>query len=611
MVPYPRKISDTMTDLESSAIEALVAGDKVVSLKETNGTQHQRRLVLNIQKLSDFIAKEKGCNKTVFWEGFEAWVKDNHDECNSLATRYMCDFIKEREGTKSIKQLVDYQLIAFKKWGINVNTNLSTVINTKKRAWDEVKAVRSQENKKKKSTQYINVKEYLPLMVSYLGNSAPSVFREHVKKARAMKDSPFTKTTLTEANTVANLDDKTIKIMLMKVRAFLLMAKVTGLRWISFLRMTRDNVTWRDGSLLVEYKKKHNSKVIFSHVAIVPNITATDCPILAYSQFITSVPECENPFSFGHGTLNSKARARVAALLDVVAWAVGSEDGLGFKKVHAMRSYCSSLLAERSVGKNDRHDHLGWSTSNVESDNYLDGAIPALNSRVPLIAAGRGGGEPSPAFWELLDTSGDVWYNIAILSVAAKVSPINFTMTAPDALTIKVQSHMIEASKRTVKTPAQLTKEVADLRKENAELKRVVQLYKDRLGDHVDIAETKDGATKRLTDVLTALVSHSKDETFPRQCLVAYNETVAPIIIAHPGNGFLIKFNTGLGKNFQAVLVLAARQRKDPIGLQTLFGESNSKSWVSWVRGNRGTIAVLNEVPLSSTEDYNAYFQNI
>lgn len=601
-----------MSELERAAIEALTSGDKVVSLKETNGTQHQRRLVLNMQKFSDFVAKDKGVDKAVFWEGFEGWVKANTAECNSIATRYMCDFIKHRENTKSIKQLVDYQLIAFKKWGITVNANLATVINTKKRTWDEAKAVVSQANKRKKSAQYVNIKEFLPQMINYLGNTTPEVFRGHVKKARAMKGSPFTKTTLTEANTVTNLDDKTIKIMLMKVRAFLLMAKVTGLRWISFLRMTRDNVTWRDGSLLVEYKKKHNSKVIFSHVAIVPNITAMDCPILAYSQFITSVPECENPFSFGHGTLNSKARARVAALLDVVAWAVGSEDGLGFKKVHAMRSYCSSLLAERSVGKNDRHDHLGWSTNNVESDNYLDGAIPALNSRVPLIAAGRGGGEPAPAFWELLDTaqaiSGDVWCNIAILSVAAKVSPLNFTMTAPDTLTIKVQSYMIEASKRTVKTPAQLAKEVADLQKENAELKRVVQLYKDRLGDSTDIEESREEAAKRISVVIKKLVSHTTDTTFPRQCLVTYNDVIAPTLVAHPEGGFLIKFSSGLGKSYQAVLILAARQRKDPIGMNTLFEESPSKSWVSWVRGNRSKLAVLNEVPLSSPLDFKEYF---
>lgn len=599
-----------MTDLERTAIEALTAGDNVVSLKETNGTQHQRRLVLNIEKLSDYIAKNKGHKKDVFWEHFEEWVKNNTNECNSLATRYMCDFIKEHENTKSIKQLVDYHLIAFKKWGITVNTDLVSVINTKKRTWDEDNAVRSQENKKKKSTQYVNVKEYLPRMVSYLGNSPPDVFRDHVRTARMIKDKVFTKTALIEANTVANLDDAVIKILFLKVRAFLLMAKVTGLRWITFMRMTRSNVTWRDGSLLVEYRKKHNSKAIFSYVAIVPSIVATECPILAYSHFITSVPEYEHPFGFSHGTLNSKARARVAALLDLVAWAVGSECGIGYKKVHAMRSFCSSLLAERSVGTIERHEHLGWSTSTVESENYLDGAIPALTSRVPMVAAGRTNGEPPPSFWELLDTHGDVWENIALLSVAAKVSPINFTRSAPDTFTIKVQTHMIDASKRTVKTPEQIAIENRELHKENLELKRIVQLYKNRLGDSSDIEETRAEAEKRVTGVITELAKHSTDDTFPRQCLVAYNTVIAPTLTVHIGCGFLIKLNTGLGKTYQAMLILAARQLKDPIGLKTLFDESTSKSWVGWVRANRATIAVLNEVPMTSSVDYKNYLNS-
>lgn len=597
---------------ETAAIKELVSGTPVVRLKDVDNTQHQRRLLKLVRSLSDYVAGELGkTDKVAFWDGFEDWIKENKDACRSHASVFTCEYIKAREKCESPNQLVNYLLISFNKWGIELNADLMSVIKDKKRKWETEQGKRAEGNKKKKSEQYINIKEHLQSFVLYTGTTTAETFREHVKKAR--DNNPFTKTTMIELKTVSNLKDEEIKLLLLKVRAFFLVAKVTGLRWVSFLRMTRDNVTWRDGSMLIKYKKKHNSKEIYEHVAVVPNANPTECAIMAYAQFVTSVSDCEHPFGYSHGTLNSKARARVAAIMELVAWASGSDDGIGYKKVHAMRSYCSSLLAERKVGTTERHEHLGWSTggSAIEKNHYLDGAIPALNSRVPLIAAGRGGGEPAPSFWALLDTDGDVWVNIATLSVAAKVSPPNFNGTAPDDMTIKVQAHMIAASKRTVKTPAQLTKEVDDLRKENAELKRIVQLYKDRLGENApDIEESKADAEQRVADVVKELVSHTADDNFPRQCLVTYNDIIAPTLTAHPGGGFLIKFSSGLGKSYQAVLILAARQRKDPIGLKSLFDGSPSKSWVSWARGNRSKVASLHEVPLSSPLDYKEYFEH-
>lgn len=606
-----------VTHKETAAIKELVSGTPVVRLKDINETQHQRRLLKIIRTVSDYIAGELGhSHKEEFWDRFEEWIKENKSTCRSYATVFTCKYIKDREGNDSVNQLVNYLLIAFNKWGIEINDELALVIKNKKRKWDADAAKRTEGKKRKKSEQYVNIKEHLQSFVRYTGSTSAGTFREHVKKARSLNkdvNNPFNKTTLIELNTVSNLKDDQITKLLLKVRAFFLVSKVTGLRWVSFLRMTRDNVTWREGSMLIKYKKKHNSKEIYEHVAVVPNVIATDCAILAYAQYVTSVPECENPFGYSHGTLNSKARARVAAIMELVAWASGSEGGIGYKKVHAMRSYCSSLLAERKVGTNDRHEHLGWSAGGnaIEKNHYLDGAIPALNSRVPMIAAGRANDEPAPAFWELLETTDDIWHNIAILSVAAKVSPINFCETAPDALTIKVQRHMIEASKMTVKTQQQLYKELSDLRKENMELRRVVQLYKDRLGENApNVEETKEDVERRLSEIIKGLVSHTKEDTFPRQCLVTYNDVIEPALTAHPESGFIIKFSSGIGKSYQAVLVIAARQRKDPIGLKTLFEESSSKSWVSWVRMNRGTIAILNEVPLSTPMEYKQYYIN-
>jgi hypothetical protein len=603
-------------DMEDAAIEALVDGDVVKSLKETNGNQHQQRLLLLVKKLSNYIAKEKGKDEVVFWDDFEGWVKRHPTTCNKLATLFACEYLKEREHSKSVKQQVDYLLIAFKKWGIVVKEKLVTLIDNKKRKWDVGGAVRLEENKKKKSAQYVNVKEFLPAIITYMGNTTVETFREHVRKARETSGGPFTKTALIELNTVANLGADAIKLLLLKTRAFLLVAKVTGLRWVAFQRMTRDNVTWRDGSLLIEYKKKHNSKEVFGHVAAVPNVNPADCGVLAFAQYVVSVPECEFPFVYSHGTSNSKARARVAALLDLVAWAVGSAEGLGYKKSHALRSYCSSFLAEKSVGTIERHEHLGWSSGGnaIEIDHYLDGAILALHSRVPLIAAGRGAGEAAPAFWQLVDTTtGDVWKIIAELSVAAKVAPVNFFIPVSEALIVKVQRHATSTSAAIVKTPTQLVKEITYLKQKVVVLEREVQLLKGRLGDGdgtVGVgAETVVEATARLTGIITELCKHAKEKYFPRQCLVAYNDTISPMLSIHHGHGFILKFSSGVGKSLQAVLIIAACQKQDPIGLQTAFDAAlGSKSWLGWVRGHKGLVAILDEVPTSTVASFKEYF---
>ena len=311
-----------------------------MSLKETNGTPHQRRLLNTIRKLSDYIATDKGIAKAPFWDAFEGWVKENKEECNTLATRYMCEFVKERENMKSANQLVTYQLIAFKKWGIAINTKLDTVLNAKKRKWEKNNESRIEVNKKKKSEQFVNIKEHLTAMVRYMSETDRKTFREHAQRAMdSSSNGAFTKSALAEIKTVSNATTSVVRTTLLKVRAFMLMAKVTGLRWISFQRMTRENVTWRDGMLLITYRKKNSSKLVFGHVAIAPHANAAECAVLAYAQYITSVPDVAFPFTFGHRKSTDHVRARVAALLDFVAWAVGSSQGFGLQE-----GACHALL---------------------------------------------------------------------------------------------------------------------------------------------------------------------------------------------------------------------------------------------------------------------------
>lgn len=595
-----------MSETAIAAVERLVQAQPVVSLKVTNGTGHQQKLLNLIHKLSDYIAGQKGVDKGLFWGGIEGWIKTNPKECTEFATRFACEYIEKRDSMKSAKMLVDMLLIAFKKWGIVVNERLSKVINDKKRKWDEVDGARVETNKKMKSDQYVNLKEHMSSMVRYTGGASAATFRDHVERAR--NEAPFNKSALAELKTIAGFSDDVIRTLLLKVHTFLLMSKVTGLRWVSFLRMTSENVSWRDGMLLIKYKKKHNSKDVNNFVGIVPNANAADCAVLAYSQYVSSVSET-HPFKFSHKTCNSKARARVAALLDLVAWVVGSTQGMGFKKVHAMRAFCTTLLAEKKVGRLERHEHLGWETtgSTIERDHYLDGAIGALNSRVPVVAAGREDGAVAPPFWDLLgDVAGDdIWRKIATLSVAAKVAPPNFTaITAPDELVVKVQTHMADAMKAVPKTPAQLLQENKALTKEVQELKRLVLLYRTRLGETDQVEETGEEAVKRVTDVINALCERVKEKDFPRQCLKVYRESIENTFTAHPSLGFILPFNTAKGKALQAILTLVAVQIKDPLELKRLFENSSSRSWTSWVRTNKATIPALAAVPTSSVEEF-------
>lgn len=235
-----------MTDLESAAIESLAQTEPTVSLKETNGTPHQRRLLRTIRKLSDYIATDKGVAKAPFWDAFEGWVKENKEECNTLATRYMCEFVKERENMKSANQLVTYQMIAFKKWGITINTKLGTVLDAKKRKWDKNNESRIETNKKKKSEQFVNIKEHLAAMVRYMSGTDRKTFREHAQRAMdSSSNGVFTKSALAEIKTVSNATTSVIRTTLLKVRAALHDGKKVNPGWRHSVRLSAIKGTFK------------------------------------------------------------------------------------------------------------------------------------------------------------------------------------------------------------------------------------------------------------------------------------------------------------------------------------------------------------------------------
>jgi len=614
-----------MNSDETKALEQLDQGIRPVDLREVT-TIHSKRILRNVKALSSYIAKKEKIDEKKLWGNFEDWVKDNRTKCGGYVTTHLCEYIQEKEGCRSIRNLVGRKVLAFERWDIPLNSNLLERIDKYKRKWEGDVAENKEDNKKKKSDQYQELKDHWDDMIKYTMETDVATLRDHMNSVIRQENNVPT-CSKNQLKRMINLSDSDIRVNILKLRAFLLVGKATGLRWISFQRMKVSDWTFNNGGFVIKYlkKKQGNKKRVKStteYVYVVPHKDPNFCPVIAFSQFVSKTPEVECPFNFGYtidesNDTNHGARLRTMALMELVACSTGM-DGVGFKKLHAMRAYCTNTLAGKGVKRADRWDHLGWALgSNVEGDHYLDKSVAAANSTTPYVVADREKDVPTdiPAFWDMLETvplQTDIFTKIAYLAVCAGIKPIAYDLLVNVDFAFSVRAHMERSLAAVLKTYDELLQENQALLDKLKSSEGQVQTYKGRMSKYgltIDVSgtSTEDTPTVQLTKIVEELKENAKNDNFPAMCVNAFDEKIKSIIDEHGKNdGFLLAQNTGCGKTLILILVIVAAAKKNMIMLRDV--RPKGQSWLAFCRTSKNDIPLFKSV---DTKKWTTYKNNL
>lgn len=548
-----------------------------------------------VKKFSDWVAARQNLPEAKLWRHFQTTVKvkTNKPILKELASIWLLDEIKsaQSKGNKTIANMIYTIQHAFRRWGISFDEATTVYANNLKKKENKATAIRKMDNLEKKAQQYHSLKKIVPQMIQWLGSATDGEFDSIVTEISDTGPEFLTKTGVDQIKPLLNMHPAKRNILRLKLRAMISLGVVTGLRGIGFWRLAKTDVRRieinheGEEGLFIYYGTRKNgpgkSDLMTKVTRVVHNIDPdVDC-IAAYFEYLSVLPaDTKYPFQFGKASRGTgkvaemahfrALRSQAVAFVEVAAVACGVE-GMGMKKIHALRAFCTNALAEKGSSKDERMEHLGWAKTDVEGAHYMDKAYPVLNNNAPFIVAGREkkkNGLPRPAMWNFIDSlterrvpgadSMSYGDKVCFLAAAAgkspKIAPVikvpeDFAHTVRNAKNeeVPLEGAALEVEKKYAKRVRDLELEVTALRAKVARLE----------GDPDIRHETAVDAVKRTEEALAVLSVDPENLDFPERCKKVVVEKLAHILDRYPAMGFL-DADKALKKKVHATLRLAA-----------------------------------------------------
>jgi hypothetical protein len=562
------------------------------------------------------------------------------DKVRDEASLYVTEFVDEqrRKGTKTGARVAGRIRCAFDKWRVPYHKELRDLIKT-----DLIKEDRTTSERKRSEVSDVDrvhkaIREGLPRVIAWLAKVALLDFRmvsgkflrdmdegsaivtyapEHLRYFTGnMTDVDIARTNGVTAK--AAMQDDNLRVYLMATRAILSIMSVTGLRSKAFWDMEYADLMEVDGAdgVLLRYKSwktgRSSADFMYHFVRVVYNADPAADPVVHLHQFLYltkslaggALADPDHPFRMNHKD-NSHWWKRIVTIATVAARAVGAEEMFSTrKKLHALRGFCASELANRGATAEERHDMLGWGTVDTEGRHYVDNSVKAKANKGPFLIAGRlirnsdddsSMSVPAPGMWQVVDESiqgMSTTDKVVFLAAAAGLPGVPEAGPPPHLCTLVRQANNASedtgrGTKRQAEREAVLRAELAVERNKRARLE--VAPGEEGLGLEATI-EAFRGIFKDHIE------PHCRKADFPSICrrAVLGNNVVNlmdAIVDPNAQRGFGVgvpQHHSEFWRKFTTVLRLAATHGFH----QGVTDKSPTSSWFPWARANLGTIKV-------------------
>lgn len=639
--------------MAATTIEDLIATlpDTIDSLfGRRKSDQLSKRYIMD---LCDAITAQLGVLSHPFYKTkLLKWVRDNAEQATAHADTIITAYILEKTGKiLTIHQSVNTRVNAWKKIGVSISADMQEKIKklAVSPAWTMGRQGHQAHADAEKKHQLMLWKTAFGNVIEHAQSMDGAAFRKTLQ-AIAMDPPPsiiedtmqVIRSLKTTRKGLYNTDDQLLGHVL-KGTAFALHARATGIRGGHILFTTFTDMVLKDGLEGIFQKfvnaKAGNSKSVAREcvVRVVSHKDPSICAIVSLAQLVVFIHDvlddkeaATRPFAFGcrfnPNNMISAAgivRKSMVANIETLSVASGMANGMAghgetktSKKLHLFRSLCANELINAGATKDERQAHCGWATS-VDDKYYSVQENIAAASRTPFLLAGRtGANDPAHAMWDLLDDVPTTllpagvdgvlayFYRVHLLALAGGFSQTHFrsrfkeVAAKPSFKTFaaKLLAHITVSTKAAHQGPMGITglkRQLMSAATENEVLRMKLAKYETAVEDIWEGSTTSD-----LKKAVSDLMAHNKADDFLGRAQSAVTNTIKPLVNKLSTNGnFGIRLETAVGRPLILVLLLVAAAKKG--GDDRIIHEkaaSSSKSWVGWVKNNRGK-GVFSDIP--------------
>lgn len=572
-----------------------------------------------IRKFTTYVSSEESIDLELLWTHMQSSVLSpgNGVRITELASIWILKYMEEKrsKGCKTVANSLYSIQHVFRRWGIVIDPATDKLVNGFKAKERKITATRQIQTVKKKASQYDDLKGVLPSMIAWLGNATDD---ELVKTVRFILTSPdFSENVKDSVRPIAGMDKVTRLILCMKARSMLAIGAVTGMRGVGFFRLSVADVkvVANGEGLLYNYSSRKggagHSDLMSKVTRVVHHKNPEEDANATYYQFLSILPRGTTyPFQFGRVSRGSTRQAernhfaslrnQIVGYIEVAAVACGLSAGIGFKKIHSLRSWCTSALAEGGAGKQDRISHLGWASGDVEAEHYLGAEIAAMALPSPFIASKRlnqrcdfGNAskelEPAPPMWAFMGNipgkdSMTFGEKVCYIASAAGTSPSRLPHVVVDpSFSAAVKAANVNGIEKISMgdTYTMLTKRVREQDIELQELRaKVARLESDPDVRH----DTVQAGVDRLKAIFDEhLETSATDKFFPNICKRVVVGHVVSILDMHATEKGIMGLDLSkdtFGRKLIAVLRMASCAEI----LVTTPNTRGSRSWFTWTK---------------------------
>lgn len=564
-----------------------------VDKREIGGGNIQQ--IRQIKKLCLYIAdKENVYDKQLMWNTFQYSIDKNSNIIKKHASDWFIMYIHEK--IKSGNKRVDVDVLPLfnvmtKKWNIPFNSDVYKFVENLKHQWKDkrINAMKQMSCDKKEQFEVFN--SYKEKIVNFFDKPSLDKIRQAINVVLdTKKEKLFPKYVYYECGILSRALDNVLLKFTCKARVVLLLGMVTGMRGVSIWRLKCTDIIENDDGFIINYITKKNGSVKNQEkqlsVRIVPHKNRKYDAIIALAEYLELVKDDlsakEYPFLYGHGVrdlsmnseslrnLYSHVSQKMITLLEVAAYYVGIKNTIGRKKIHMLRSYCTTVLAKGGADADTRKSHLGWGKSKDIETFYLDKNDSVSNLSSPYIAAER------------LDLNKK--FNKTKISEDIQDAPYYWKLYKSienmDKWNEKVLCLLVNAGK------------IKNEKYEDETLKRMISSIKPKKRPPVSTSKVNLKRVKRdVNDVLNHLLETKikpfvKQKDFPSICYnVVKNDFYQVIETNQNGNNTGLGLNIDLKGGFGRLLVNVIRLGvcKDN---NELIEKYNGNSWITYARNN-------------------------
>lgn len=657
--------------LRQDAIGVLnaIVGEKQLDLYNPVGEneERQRRYII---ALSTFIAFKIGADKELFWLNFTKYVQDNAALVSNLVTVFISEYIQTRNGVmRSISKAVTTRLLAYKRFGITVSTELSDKVASLQKNWNLDAIDNGREYLELKTTQSKAINASWNEILLFLCGTHPTDFRAvmleivNVAPPTVCADNLRHITTLTNVTPFKGLSDTVLYGVQLRTYSAVLCCKVMGSRQKHLLPGSIDQYQpkfneeqhGRFDGLLYTYKnyKTGNGGKTFKviNVYFMPHVNVLQCPVVGFAIYVSYLSHVLGqpttaPFMYRVNMSTKRPHTRANVKLSAVLAVVGYRfpGSMDTRKGHIFRFVCNNELIKKGVDANNRNLHLGWTSSSIGERVYADPEELAQRNTSALALSGQSDTTDAHAIWSLVDKvpsnvtallNVDETANPTLIQLLKKVTVLALASGEVNLLTCgyfkDVTDNPLFVSFKNIVVKCISVKEVK-VSGSNAVLKRKLQfeqrenLLKTARIEELEraLANRDSGSNVQMVTTTTPAVVENPIEAIKVIVMELVNLRVNPdflqlvnsrldsllwLIDSLPGDGFGFRLDSATGKNLQRILLLgSAMRRHDESGLRGLLAESKCSCYINVVKKHRNSSPLFATI---STRSFTAYCRSL